>query len=94
MGVRLLKIKRPSTRDLARMCAEGLTQAQIGRIYGVSHATVRTWIARNRVAFDQYFMAYHSKRMDKETERRERGSDNFPSLNRTIAPRSASSAFA
>ena len=71
-GIGLVKIKRPSTQDLARMCAEGLTQAQIGRIFGVSHATIRTWIARDRDAFEKYFMTYHSKQLDKETERRAR----------------------
>ena len=35
----LMTKNKPTTRELARMRAQGMTQAQIGEKYGVSHTT-------------------------------------------------------
>ena len=52
---------RPTTRELAKMRAEGMTQAKIGEKYGVSHTAVYHWIQADRKHFDTIFSIYKRK---------------------------------
>jgi len=49
---------RPTTKELARMRADGMTQTRIGAKYGVSHTAVFKWIENDRDHFDKLFEIY------------------------------------
>jgi len=63
---------RPTTKELARMRADGMTQTQIGAKYGVSHTAVFKWIASDRDHFDKLLAAYKRKLEQKAEARKER----------------------
>ena len=63
---------KPTTRELARMRAQCMTQAQIGEKYGVSHTTVFLWISKDREHFDQLLEIYKRKFQQKANERKAR----------------------
>lgn len=63
---------RPTTKDLARMRASGMTQTQIGEKYGVTQTAVWQWIAADRPHFDNLLTIYTRKLEQQAKVRKER----------------------
>ena len=60
---------KPSTRELARMRAQGMTQAQIGAKYGVSHTAIWQWIEKDRAHFNQLICIF-TRKLERQAEER------------------------
>ena len=63
---------RPTTKELARLRADGMTQTAIGKKYGVTQAAVFKWIDADRAHFDKLLAVYKRKLEKKAEARKER----------------------